>query len=72
MCGRRSRDGESPGPYVCEFDPATSGLQLTASAIYHAVTDDEIVAAVGTAESAGIDQDTLAAVLVSMERPAPA
>lgn len=62
------KDGECPRPYVCEFHPATSSLQLTASAIYRAVTDDEIVAAVGTAESAGIDQDTLAAALGLSDR----
>jgi hypothetical protein len=62
------KDGESPKPYVCEFDPATSALRVSSETIHHTVTDDQIIAAVLTTKGEGIDQDTLAEALEVSDR----
>lgn len=57
------KDGESPRPYVCEFDPASSTLRVSSDTIHHMVTDDAIVAVVAAAKAEGIDQGSLAEAL---------
>lgn len=62
------KDGESPRPYVCEFDPASSTLRVSSDTIHHVVTDDAIIAAVAAAKSEGIDQGSLAEALEISDR----
>ena len=62
------KDGESPRPYICEFNPVGSDLRVTSETIHHMVADDQIIAAVAASKGEGIDQGTLAEALEISER----
>lgn len=56
------KDGESPKPYVCEFNPVGSDLQVTSDSIRRTISDDDLYGAL-PANGNRIPQAELAAIL---------